>query len=171
MEDINDIPGRIQSMKRVLSENKKRNITRTQNLTSAAERNIVGIFDPNGIYAKLRKDLDVYFGKSVIDQKTKYTYRAQNEIGYPNKNELDIISLFKPGMHAHDKVRFRVYPYILASHLGLQNADEIIKFLPEGSVTKPERENPHLGNIFIKGVFSNEEEIEKFVKWILFGKD
>ena len=130
-----------------------------------------GILDPNGIYYKLRKELDIYFGKSVIDQKTKFTYRAENEIGYPNKKELDMISLYKPGMHAHDKVRFRVYPHILASHLGLQNADEIIKILPEGSVTKQERENPHPGNIFIEGVFSNDEEIEKFSKWILFGKD
>jgi len=123
------------------------------------------------LYQQLRQELDPLFGKSVIDQKTKFTYRAENEIGYPNKKELDMISLYKPGMYAHDKVRFRVYPYILASHLGLQNADEIIKVLPEGSETKQERENPHLGNIFIEGVFSNEEEIEKFVKWIVFGKD
>ena len=131
----------------------------------------VGILDPNGIYAKLRKELDIYLGKSVIDQKTKYTYRSQNEIGYSNKKELDMISLFKPTMNASDQVRFRIYPYILASHTGLKNADEIIKVLPEGSVTKQERENPHLGDIFIEGVFSNDKEIEKFLKWILFGKD
>jgi hypothetical protein len=131
----------------------------------------IGIIDPNGIYYTLRKELDIYFGKSVFDQKTKYTYRAENEIEYPNKKELDMISLFKPTMNASDHVRFRVYPHILASHLGLQNADDIIQVLPERSLIKEERENPHLGNIFIEGVFSNEEEIEKFVKWIVFGKN
>jgi len=130
-----------------------------------------GTFNPDGIYARLRKELDIFFGKSVIDQKTKFTYRAENEIGYPNKKELDMISLHKPGMHAQDQVRFRVYPHILASHLGLQNADEVIKVLPVGSVTKQERENPHNGDIFIEGIFSDEEEIEKFVKWIEFRDD
>ena len=130
-----------------------------------------GTFNPDGIYARLRKELDIFFGKSVIDQKTKFTYRAENEIGYPNKKELDMISLHKPGMHAQDQVRFSVYPHILASHLGLQNADEVIKVLPVGSVTKQERENPHNGDIFIEGVFSDEEEIEKFVKWIEFRND
>ncbi len=135
------------------------------------ERIPVGVHAHSGIYEKLRKELDILFGKSVIDQKTKFTYRAENEIGYPNKKELDMISLHKPGINTPDQVRFRVYPHILASHSGLQNADEVIKVLPEGSVTKQERENPHLGDIFIEGVFSDEEEIKKFVKWIVYGND
>jgi len=125
----------------------------------------------SGIYDKLRKELDVFFGKSVIDQKTKFTYRSANEIGYPNKKELDMISILKPTMTSSGQVRFRIYPHILASHLGLNNTDEIIKILPERTKVKQERDNPHLGDIFLEGVFSNEEEIEIFLKWILFGKN
>jgi hypothetical protein len=164
-----DIPGKIQSMKRTSPEDITKNNPRIQNHSLAGGETNINIIDPNRIYAKLRKELDPFFGKSVIDQKTKFTYRAENEIGYPNKKELDMISLFKPAMNATDRVRFRIYPHILASHLGLQNTDEIIKNLPEGSIIKQERENPHLGDIFIEGVFSDKEEIEKFVKWIVFG--
>lgn len=164
-----DIPGKIQSMKRTSPEDIPKNNPRIQNHSLARGRTNTNIIDQNGIYAKVRKDLDPFFGKSVIDQKTKFTYRAVNEIGYPNKNELDMISLFKPTMNATDRMRFRIYPHILASHLGLQNTDEIIKILPEGSVKKQERENPHPGDIFIEGTFSNEKEIEKFVKWIVYG--
>jgi hypothetical protein len=165
-----DIPGKIQSMKRISQEDITKNNPRIQKRSLAVERTNTGITDPNGIYAKLRKELDIFFGKSIIDQKSKYTYRAENKIGYPNKKELDMISLFKPTMNAPDRVRFRVYPHILASLSGLRNADEIIAVLPEGSIIKQEREDPHLGDIFIEGVFSNEEEIEKFVKWIEFEK-
>jgi len=164
-----DIPGKIQSMKRTSPEDITKNNPRIQNHSLAGGKTNINIIDPNGIYAKLRKELDPFFGKSVIDQKTKFTYRAENEIGYPNKKELDMISLFKPAMNATDRVRFRIYLHILASHLGLQNTDEIIKNLPECSIIKQERENPHLGDIFIEGVFSDKEEIEKFVKWIVFG--
>jgi len=166
-----DISGKIRSMKRSLSRVNTKNNARAQNKNSPVERTNVGLLDPNGIYAKLRKELDIFFGKSVIEQKTKFTYRAENEIGYPNKKELDMISLHKPGIKAHQQVRFRVYPHILASYTGVQNADEIIKVLPKGSVTKQERQNPHIGDIFIEGVFSDEEEIKKFVKWIVFGRD
>ena len=164
-----DIAGKIQSTKRNPSESIIKNIVQTQNRSFAVEKtNICGI-DLNGIYARLRKELDPFFGKSVIDQKTKFTYRAENEIGYPNKKELDMISLFKPTPSTSSQVRFRVYPHILASNLGIPNADEIIKILPEGSIIKQERENPHLGDIYIDGNFSNDGEIEKFVKWIVFG--
>ena len=156
-------------MKRTSPEDITKNNPRIQNHSLAGGKTNINIIDPNGIYAKLRKELDPFFGKSVIDQKTKFTYRAENEIGYPNKKELDMISLFKPAMNATDRVRFRIYLHILASHLGLQNTDEIIKNLPECSIIKQERENPHLGDIFIEGVFSDKEEIEKFVKWIVFG--
>jgi len=166
-----DIPGKIQSLKRAASEDKGKNDVHTPIRSPVVGKTIPDINDPKGIYAKLRRELDIFFGKSVIDQKSKFTYRAENEIGYPNKKELDMISLFKPTMNAPDQVRFRIYPYVLASHSGLQNADEIVTVLPEGSVTSQERENPHLGEIFIDGVFSNEEEIEKFVKWIVFGND
>jgi len=124
----------------------------------------------SSLYRHLLQELDPLFGKIVKPQKTKLTYRAMNEIGYPNKTELDMISIFKPTQNAV-QIRFRIYPHILASHLGLHNADEIIKTLPERTKVKQERDNPHLGDIFLEGAFSNEEEIEIFLKWILFGKD
>lgn len=164
-----NIAGKIQSMKRNPSEIITKNNARSQNRSLAVERTNISSINPNGIYAKLRKELDSFFGKSVIDQKTKFTYRAENEIGYPNKKELDMISLFKPTISGSNQVRFRVYPHILASNMGIQNAAEIIKILPEGSMIKQERENPHPGDIFIDGNFSSEGEIEEFVKWIVFG--
>jgi hypothetical protein len=166
-----DIAGKIQSMNRISSEGNPKKNVRTQINTPIVGSNNIDQYNLNGIYAKLRKELDIFFGKSVIDQKTKFTYRADNEIGYPNKKELDMISLHKPTMQAKSQVRFRIYPYILANRLGLQNADGVIKVLPEGSITKQERESPHRGDIFIEGVFSDEGEIEKFVKWIMLGRD
>src|SRR5208337_2287093 len=68
----------------------------TSTANSEIEKTNIGGPAPNEFYEKIRRKLDVFFGKSVIDQKTKYTYRAENEIGYPNKTELDMISLFKP---------------------------------------------------------------------------
>ena len=81
-----------------------------------------------------------------------------------------MISLFKPPTHSANKVRFIIYPHIFASHLGLQNTDGIISALPEGSVPKQGKENPHKGDIYIAGFFSNEGEIEKFVNWIVPGR-
>lgn len=165
-----DIPGKNQSMKRTSPEDSKKNNPRIQYHSVAGGRTNINIIDPNGIYMKLRKELDPFFGKSVIDQKTKFTYRAENEIGYPNKKELDMISLFKPTMNATDRMGFRIYPHILASHLGLQNTDEIITVLPEGSIIKQERQNPHPAEVFIAGSFSNEYEIEKFLNFIRSAK-
>lgn len=124
------------------------------------------------LYNLVREELDPLFGKLVIDhQKSKFTYRGKNEIGYPKKTELDMISLFRFTKHNERGVKFWIYPYVLAGHTGLTDANRIYDALPVGSVEKRERNNPHKGAIFIEGVFSNEEEIEKFVKWIVFGND
>jgi hypothetical protein len=126
--------------------------------------------ESSNLYQQLRLKLDTLFGKLVVDQKTKFSYRTENKIGYPNRKELDMISLFKPTTHTTNKVRFLIYPHILKSHLGLQNTDEIINALPEGSVLKQSRKNPHNGDIYIAGFFSNEGEIKKFVNWIVPGR-
>lgn len=123
------------------------------------------------LYRQLREELDPLFGKSVIEQKTKFTYRGKNEIGYPKKTELDMISLFKPTKHNERGVRFRIYPHVLAGHTGLRDANRIYDALPVGSVEKHEHNNPQKGAIFIEGSFSYTEEVERFVKWLMFGKD
>jgi len=122
------------------------------------------------LYSLICEKLDPLFGKLVCDQKTKFSYRTENKINYPNRKELDMISLFKPTTHSTNKVRFLIYPHILKNHLGLQNTDRIINALPEGSVLKQGRKNPHKGDIYIAGFFSNEGEIEKFVNLIVSGK-
>lgn len=123
------------------------------------------------LYDFIRKELDPLFGKSVIDQKSKFTYRGKNEIGYPKKTELDMISLFKPTAHNQRGVRSRIYPHVLAGHIGLKDADRIYDFLPTGVVLKQEKEKFHPAEIFIEGYFSNVGEIKRFVMWLMFGGD
>lgn len=118
------------------------------------------------LYDYLRKELDPLFSKSIFEQKTKFTYRGRNTLGYPRRTELDMISLFKHSSSNAQAVRFRIYPYVLAGHLNHKNPKEIITFLPAGSLMKQERENPHPAEVFIAGVFSNENDIERFLNFI-----
>jgi hypothetical protein len=121
----------------------------------------------SNLYERLCRELDPFFGKSIIDQKTKITYRSENKLGYPKKRELDMISLFKPSSTSITLVKFRIYPYILASNQSLISPDEIILNLPVDSIIiNQERENPHPAEIFIAGKFSNEHEIERFINLI-----
>lgn len=117
-------------------------------------------------YDMLRNQLDKAFSSSVIDQSKKFTYRRRNTLGYPRKTELDMVSLSKPSSSNVREVKFRIYPYVLAGYLNLKNPEEIITFLPAGSVLKYERENPHPAEVFIAGSFSNENEIERFLNLI-----
>lgn len=165
-----DIAGKIDSMKqRSVSENNY------ENNTSPQQKSIPQIpvrektFSRIAVlvlYEKLRKKLNPLFGKSVYDQKTKYTYRGINKIEYSGKTQLDMIALFKPSNNKSDGVKVRIYPFVLASHIGETDLNRILNGLPEHFLPKKERGNSHPGAIFYEGCFANEGEIEKFLQSI-----
>ena len=109
------------------------------------------------------KDL---FGNSFIEQKTKITFRGRNRIGFPNRQELDMIVLYKPSKSHPSHVKFRLYPYVLAGHCNASNALQVDQILPVKYVDGQERENPHLAERFIEGFFSQPEEIKQFCEGI-----
>jgi len=159
---FSNIDEKIQSLKESLDSQPNKQIT---------PQKIIKNHYPSIFYDKLRKGLDKNFSSFIIDQPTKFTYRGRNTLGYPRKTVLDMISLSKPSSSNVREVKFRIYPYVLAAHLNLENPNEIITFLPAGSLVKQERENPHPAEVFIAGSFSNENEIERFLTLVKIGKD
>ncbi len=143
----------------------------TRDTTVRKKERLTAPSPESGIYEQIRTTLDQSFSCPVIEQKTKVTYRGRNTIGYPNKTELDMISLFRPSATNPSSIKFRIYPYVLAAHLGIKNPEEIIRYLPSDSVIRQERENPHPAEVFIAGRFSNENEIERFLTLVKIGKD
>jgi len=115
------------------------------------------------LYEGIRNGLDGLLGTTVIDQSTKFTYRGKNTIGYPGKKEIDMISLFKPSSTKAGEIKFRIYPHVLAGLLDLINQQEILGYLPAGSIVKFEREKPHPAEVFIEGRFTSMSEVEQFL--------
>ncbi len=136
-------------------------------LKTPAKNTAVRDIEVSNVYHNLCKKLDPLFGDMSIDQKTKYTYRGKNEIGYPGKKALDMIVLFKHSNNKSDGVKVRIYPFVLASHIGQTDLNRILNGLPEHFLPKKERGNSHPGAMFYEGSFANEGEIEKFLKSIV----
>jgi hypothetical protein len=118
------------------------------------------------LFNRLQSGLGGICGDSIMKQKTKVTFRGKNTIGYPEKSELDMITLFQPTTGNKTGIRFRIYPHVLAGHLHLKDAEKILENLPGRLKTGQERENPHQGEIYIDGHFVNSEEVQKFVEGI-----
>lgn len=136
-------------------------------LKTPAKNTAVRDIEVSNFYHNLCKKLDPLFGDMSIDQKTKYTYRGKNEIGYPGKKALDMIALFKHSNNKSAGVKVRIYPFVLASHIGETDLNRILNGLPEHFLPKKERGNSHPCAIFYEGSFANEGEIEKFLKSIV----
>lgn len=115
------------------------------------------------MYATLRSHLEEILGNSVIEQKTKITFRGKNLLKYPRKAELDMISIYKPSNSMKSKIKFRIYPYVLSSNLNIP-IEKIKKILPSENTMMQERENPHKAEIFLEGYFVSEKEIELFIE-------
>lgn len=115
------------------------------------------------LYEELRNRLGPLFGGSYIDQKTKYTYRGMNRLGYPGRTELDMISLFKPLNAKVGGVRARIYPFVLAAHSGETDLNRILAAIPDHFTPKGERENPHPAEMYYEGTFRSVAEVERFV--------
>ncbi|WP_292393008.1 hypothetical protein [Methanoculleus sp. UBA303] len=113
-------------------------------------------------YNRLLSALTQVFGNTVMEQKTKNTIRGKNVIGYPGKQQIDMISLFKPGKQSGNGIRFRMYTHLIAAHLNT-GEKTIAALLPQNSVYGEERENPHIGEIFQEGSFKTEGEVEAFL--------
>lgn len=124
------------------------------------------IINQNKMYDLLKGKLDPVFGKSIMDQKNQYTYRVENKIGYPQKMELDMILLFKPKGQKNNGVRVRIYHYTLMNYLGIHDVDELIKNTPNNFEIDKGGNNSHPGDLFIQGVFSEENEVNQFIEWI-----
>ncbi|NVO65751.1 hypothetical protein [Methanofollis tationis] len=125
------------------------------------------------MYHQLFSALKQIPGSSVKEHnKTKIDIRGKNVIRYPKKEELDLICLFKPTNGSKKGIRFYVYPYILATHL---HTDErtITALVPSNAVAGPWRDGQHPGDRWIKGFFTNEEEVETFLNGIrsLYDRD
>ena len=117
-------------------------------------------------YHRLLSALKLIPGISVKEHKrAKIDIRGKNVIGYPGKSDLDLISLFKPTKGSKKGVKFYVFPYILATHL---HTDErtITALVPHNAVAGPWRNGQHPGDRWIKGFFTNEEEVETFLDGI-----
>jgi hypothetical protein len=143
---------------------------KNQRILNTSDRKItVANAVTSNLYGKLCKELDPLFGESVYDQKTRFTYRGKNTIQYPGKSELDMILLFKPTHINSYGVKARIYPFVLASHIGQTDLNLIINGLPEHFVAKTERGNPHPGSLFYEGFFTTEGEVERFLKSVVVG--
>jgi len=119
------------------------------------------------LYQELRNRLDPPFGGSVIDQKTKFTYRGKNAIDYPGKTELDMISLFKPKNDNSAGVKARIYPFVLMGHVRETDLNKVLNGIPNHFIAKHERNNAHPGAIYYEGIFTNEGEFERFLKSVI----
>jgi hypothetical protein len=109
----------------------------------------------------LRNPLVSILGENVITQKTKLTFRIKNIIQYPNRDKLDVISLFYGS--ENDKVKFRIYLFVLAEFLKVKT-EEIIHILPPNLTLGKDRGGTHIGNEFIEGNFNSKDEIEYFIQ-------
>jgi hypothetical protein len=118
------------------------------------------------LFSMLFNNLKDLFGDSFIEQKTKITFRGRNRIGFPNRQELDMVVLYKPSRNQHSYIKFRLYPYVLAGHCNVPDVIQLDQIIPVTYIEGQERKNPHPAEKFVEGVFSQPGEIKQFCEEI-----